>query len=148
MGGRGFGVWVFSKNKDWFKPINFFSIATKNKVIYDRYYGDNSNIQIIIDTRTDTNSEFNYQKLTEHQLFFNSYASKSEEKSSSKKILAPQQNLPLKSSFLGTEQKSPLTLKVKSISFSLFMVQGKMMWISFRKFLMTTLLMTLTWSPM
>ena len=53
--------------------VNSLSVPSKTVSIFDRTDKEKSNLQIFIDTRTSTDNESRYQKLTQHKLHFNSF---------------------------------------------------------------------------
>ena len=55
--------------------MNSFS-SQKKQAIYEQQDRDRRHLQILFDSMADLNSEANYQKLTEHKLYFNYSASK------------------------------------------------------------------------
>ena len=53
--------------------VNSLSVPSKTVSIFDRTDKEKSNLQIFIDTKTSTENEGRYQKLTQHKLHFNSF---------------------------------------------------------------------------
>ena len=53
--------------------VNSLSVPSKTVSIFDRTDKEKSNLQIFIDTRTSTDNESKYKKLTQHKHHFNSF---------------------------------------------------------------------------